>query len=121
MARHVKTFLFHVGHVFEFNYINLSCQFSMLNIIPKELTLCSSNTHTNHRKSSSILEKFGNYIPYPIRFPHRNTENDVPFSHLQISAQPFFDFLCHRVRSQSLHFDQTRRNSTKEATQQPYT
>ena len=87
----------------------------------KELTSCTSNMHIIYWKASSILGKFSNYIPYPIRFPHRNTVSDVPFSHLQSSVQPFFGFLCHRVISQCLHSDQIRRNSTKEVTQQHYT
>lgn len=87
----------------------------------KELTLCSSNMHIIYWKASSILGKFSNYIPYPIRFPHRNTENDVPFFHLQTSVQPFFGFLYHRVWSQCLHSDQIRRNSTKAVTQKHYT
>lgn len=72
------------------------------------------------RKKKATHRNCNNYIPYPIQFPHRNTENDVPFSRPLIWFLPFFDFQCHQVRYQCLHFDRIRRNSAKIIKQQRY-
>lgn len=110
----------------EYNYINPCWQFLCLkDSVFRPWTGYTMYMHwadclLKFKEKGEILRNCKNYIPYPIQFPHRNIENDVPFSHLLIWFLPFFDFQCHQVRYQCLHFDRIRRNSAKKIKQVHY-